>query len=723
MTSSAGGQDDGEGAGDGALITAGGVGDSYDSPPDPYACNFSYYNVPFINTCRYDDELYSLLPFVNDGDRGITFATSNPSGDDNLLFAALDVRGAAAIIGRGILVSPASVTIPVGQQHTLTATVQDSFGNPSPNVTVHFQVTSGPNAGAGGDAVTNASGTAQYSYTSSAAGTDRIVASFNSLVGKIVSNEATGTWVSSSASLAADVASVEVDEGSEASNTGTWSAPDDHPVELSALPGTLVQNANGTWSWTFAAKDGPSESQAVTVTAADANGGTDSCSFGLTVNNVAPSCGPITLATPVELGDSALLEASFTDPGVRDTHSATWDWGDGSALTAGSITEVGGNGAVTDSHSYAEAGDYTVNLTVTNKDGGSSTSSVTLTVEDTTPPALRAAVLDHGGGHEWIRRDRGLHGHRLGRRRRGRAGRLHAGIRLGLPAGHDESQLHNLRFGRQQLQWQLRRDRRGHDRAHHPEPRESSPLRPSALSGAVVTWDDIHATDLVDSSVAVTCSPASGSTFELGTTTVTMSAVDAAGNHNRRQDLHRDGAGHDRAESSPTTRTSPPRPPAPAARSWSGMTSLPPTWLTAAAAGTCVPGLRLTFAPGPTTVTMSAVDAAGNSAHGSFTVTVVYSWTGFFSPVDNLPTLNVAKAGSAITVKFSLAGDKGLADLRFGLPEVRLNPQHRNRSTGPDRGDRHRRRKQSALRRLGRPVHLRLEDRQSLGGARAALWR
>ena len=163
--------------------------------------------------------------------------------------------------------------------------------------------------------------------------------------------------MSSSASLAADVASVEVDEGSEASNTGTWSAPDDHPVELSALPGTLVQNANGTWSWTFAAKDGPSESQAVTVTAADANGGTDSCSFGLTVNNVAPSCGPITLATPVELGDSALLEASFTDPGVRDTHSATWDWGDGSALTAGSITEVGGNGAVTDSHSYAEAGE------------------------------------------------------------------------------------------------------------------------------------------------------------------------------------------------------------------------------------------------------------------------------------------------------------------------------------------------------------------------------
>jgi hypothetical protein len=37
-----------------------------------------------------------------------------------------------------------------------------------------------------------------------------------------------------------------------------------------------------------------------------------------------------------------------------------------------------------------------------------------------------------------------------------------------------------------------------------------------------------------------------------------------------------------------------------------------------------------------------------------------YDFTGFYSPVDNLPTFNKAKAGSAVPVKFSLGGDRGL---------------------------------------------------------------
>jgi predicted extracellular nuclease len=45
-----------------------------------------------------------------------------------------------------------------------------------------------------------------------------------------------------------------------------------------------------------------------------------------------------------------------------------------------------------------------------------------------------------------------------------------------------------------------------------------------------------------------------------------------------------------------------------------------------------------------------------------------YDFTGFFAPVDNLPTLNVSKAGSAIPVKFSLAGDQGLNIFAAGYP-------------------------------------------------------
>jgi len=46
-----------------------------------------------------------------------------------------------------------------------------------------------------------------------------------------------------------------------------------------------------------------------------------------------------------------------------------------------------------------------------------------------------------------------------------------------------------------------------------------------------------------------------------------------------------------------------------------------------------------------------------------------YAFTGFFSPVDNLPTLNLVSPGRAIPVKFSLAGDQGLAIFEAGYPK------------------------------------------------------
>lgn len=48
--------------------------------------------------------------------------------------------------------------------------------------------------------------------------------------------------------------------------------------------------------------------------------------------------------------------------------------------------------------------------------------------------------------------------------------------------------------------------------------------------------------------------------------------------------------------------------------------------------------------------------------------TLVYDFSGFFQPVDNAPTVNRAKAGSAIPVKFSLAGDQGLDIFAAGSP-------------------------------------------------------
>jgi hypothetical protein len=53
----------------------------------------------------------------------------------------------------------------------------------------------------------------------------------------------------------------------------------------------------------------------------------------------------------------------------------------------------------------------------------------------------------------------------------------------------------------------------------------------TGASGASVSYPAATASDLVDGSVPVTCSPASGTTFALGNTTVTCNATDAHNNH------------------------------------------------------------------------------------------------------------------------------------------------------------------------------------------------
>jgi hypothetical protein len=75
-----------------------------------------------------------------------------------------------------------------------------------------------------------------------------------------------------------------------------------------------------------------------------------------------------------------------------------------------------------------------------------------------------------------------------------------------------------------------------------------------------------------------------------------------------------------------------------------------------------------TFSTGTHTIWVRATDHNGLSATDQATVSVIYNFSGFFQPVDNLPTLNLVKAGSAIPVKFSLGGDQGLNIFSAGYP-------------------------------------------------------
>jgi alpha-tubulin suppressor-like RCC1 family protein len=78
-------------------------------------------------------------------------------------------------------------------------------------------------------------------------------------------------------------------------------------------------------------------------------------------------------------------------------------------------------------------------------------------------------------------------------------------------------------------------------------------------------------------------------------------------------------------------------------------------------------------AAGARTVTATVVDGDGGVGTAAVDVTIVsvtpaMQFTGFFHPVDNLPVVNVVKAGSTVPLKFSLGGDFGMDIFAAGFP-------------------------------------------------------
>lgn len=89
------------------------------------------------------------------------------------------------------------------------------------------------------------------------------------------------------------------------------------------------------------------------------------------VANVAPAVGSISApVAPVAVNATVSVNAAFTDPGLHDTHTAVWDWNDGST-SAGTVLESAKT--VSGSHVYQTAGVYRIRLTVTDKDGAAGT--------------------------------------------------------------------------------------------------------------------------------------------------------------------------------------------------------------------------------------------------------------------------------------------------------------------------------------------------------------
>lgn len=183
-------------------------------------------------------------------------------------------------------------------------------------------------------------------------------------------------------------------------------------------------------------------------------------------------------------------------------------------------------------------------------------------------------------------------------------------------------------------------------------PSNIGPVEATGSGGAVVTYT-ATATDAVDGSVSVNCDPDSGSTFALGTTTVNCSATDAAGNT-------ANGSFTVTVEDTTAPTLTLPDNITTDATSASGAvviyTATASDIVDGSVTPVCIPASGSDFTLGTKTVNCSATDAAGNTAEGSFTVTVNVHWNGILQPI-NANGSSIFKQGSTVPVKFaSFAG-------------------------------------------------------------------
>lgn len=135
------------------------------------------------------------------------------------------------------------------------------------------------------------------------------------------------------------------------------------------------------------------------------------------VHNVIPT---VTADFGVEIneGDTIIIPAGFTDPGILDTHTGTFDWGDGSAVEDGVVDETLGiapvidppaaivltSGTLEGSHTYLDdefGGDdiYHVTVSVIDKDLGVGTANFNVLVNNVAPTVTAGAdpaAVDEG---------------------------------------------------------------------------------------------------------------------------------------------------------------------------------------------------------------------------------------------------------------------------------------------------------------------------------------
>ncbi|MDD3007131.1 MAG: HYR domain-containing protein, partial [Candidatus Pacebacteria bacterium] len=182
------------------------------------------------------------------------------------------------------------------------------------------------------------------------------------------------------------------------------------------------------------------------------------------------------------------------------------------------------------------------------------------------------------------------------------------------------------------------------------------PIEADGPTGAVVSYTAPTATDIVDADVVVVCNLVSGSTFPLGTTTVTCDATDDAGNTSTSifnvtvQDTTGPEFG-DMPVIDPVEATGP------SGAVVSYTTPIATDAVDGDITATCAPESGSIFPLGTTTVTCTATDSYGNSGENSFTVTVQDATAPTIGTHENITVEATSLTGAVVEYECPTATD------------------------------------------------------------------
>jgi hypothetical protein len=209
-----------------------------------------------------------------------------------------------------------------------------------------------------------------------------------------------------------------INEGDAVTLQGSFTDPgaDTHTVSVDWGDGSASQLslAVGTHTFTtpahtYADNNGTNAGYQVTATVTDDDLAGTTASLTEAVANVAPghiaitqlpaagvTCDPSGCALTTAEQQAPQFRFTFTDPGVNDTVVAVINWGDGQTDTV----NLGTNRSLVLPHVWTEAdttdhpdGKFPISVTLTDKDGGVGTGSVTETVTNVAPSQLTACLL------------------------------------------------------------------------------------------------------------------------------------------------------------------------------------------------------------------------------------------------------------------------------------------------------------------------------------------